>query len=1737
MRPILFVLLGAVTAGCSVPGVDFTELDGGDDVDAVDAPPGGLALVVSASTVTVSEGAEASFTVVLPQAPAGAVFVAVQSSDEVVLGSRPDLLVFEAVNWDQPQTVTLSGKDDADALDEIAGVTLTSAAAGDASVQVVVDDDDALRVVTTPAASLEVDEGATTTVAVKLSAIPAGDVVLEVGSLDPASAAVAPGTLTFTPVDWDTAQDVLVTGVQDDDTEHEDTSLTFGAPGSPDVDGATLAVRVVDDEVLNIVPSVSNLGTLIEGGTTSFTVRLSYPPPADLDVAVASSDPSALAVSPAALRFTTSNWSTPQTVTVEAPQDQDVVDETPAVTLTTAATMPRTIAVAIDDDDEQEVLFAPATVAVVENATAALSVHLRYEPAAPVTVTVASAAATVATVTPASLVFTPGDYAQPQVVTVRGAEDQDAAAAMTAVRLESLSPPLTADVPVTVADNDVLHIETDVTAVSLTETTTATFQVRLTAAPVSTLAVTPLSSDVTAVTVSPATLSFTASNWNAYQTVTVTGVDDVDAAADTVILSLTSAATPAVTVTATVTDVDQQAIVASPATSVSVDEGATATIGVRLQHQPSSNVIVAVSSSATAAATVAPATLTFSPTNYATNQTVTVTGVDDVDTASATAVVTLASAGLASVPIEVAVTDNDVLAIDLDVASLSISEGASGAIRVRLSAQPPGTVTVSASSSDTGAATVMPASLSFSAATWNTPQTLTVTGVDDADVAGESVTITLTSPGIPPRTAEVAVTDDDVLGVVTTPATIALGEAGSATFQARLSRAPASNVTVGVASSDPGAATVAPTSLTFSPQTWDTYQTVTVTGVADVDLANEAITIDLTGANVTPAAVAAAITDDDMQVVTVASGSIVVTEGGSGTVGVRLQYQPSTDVVVTASSANAAITTVSPATLTFTPASYATPQPLTIAGVDDPDAAPGTTTVSLTSPGATGASIAVTVTDDDPLGVATSMASMIVGEQSSSTLGVRLTAQPSANVTISVSSSDSGAATVSPSTLTFTPANWDAYQNVTIAGVDDADAADETVSVTCSGTGVITRTVSVTVDDDDQLTIIASTSSVSMTEGGIATFTVRLGAQPQATTAVAVTSADAGAVTVSPSSLSFTTANWATSQTVTVTGVDDLDMAAESVALSLTAGGLDPVTVTASVTDPDVQRVLASPATLTVGEGATGTVTVSLAHEPAANTTVTVSVAASIATASASTLTFTPTNYATAQTLTITGTQDADAVDDTTSLSLTSTGATPAAVALTIDDDESLTFVTSATMYTVFEGATATVQVRLSAQPTSTVTVGVTSTDTSAATVSPGTLTFTTSNWSTYQTVTVTGVQDADSSNDYPDVRFASSGYTSVDVEGLAYDNDTIVTDLSSLALYEQGSATLQVRLTAPPPASVTVAVVSSDTNTATLSVSTRTFTTSNWNTYQLVPVSGVNDADVTNDAVNITLSSTGYTTRTVPAVVHDNDTIAPEVSQLSVAEYETLPLRVRLAAQPIGNVVVSATMSASGVVSRTPSTLTFTPSDWSTYQTVSVTGSGDADTDNDVVTMSFSATGLSTATTTITAVETLQLAVLPYSDNGGAGTITGPGINCSVGSTGTCSARYRVGTTVTLTATGGPSSAFWHWDYCPQPSGDTCTVVMNQGVTTGVHAYFPRVVSLTVTKTGNGTVVDQWNALNCGSVCSWAYHWVATVGLTATPAAGWSFSHWTGACAGQGASCTATFDVNTTTHAVFTSP
>ena len=102
---------------------------------------------------------------------------------------------------------------------------------------------------------------------------------------------------------------------------------------------------------------------------------------------------------------------------------------------------------------------------------------------------------------------------------------------------------------------------------------------------------------------------------------------------------------------------------------------------------------------------------------------------------------------------------------------------------------------------------------------------------------------------------------------------------------------------------------------------------------------------------------------------------------------------------------------------------------------------------------------------------------------------------------------------------------------------------------------------------------------------------------------------------------------------------------------------------------------------------------------------------------------------------------------------------------------------TSADSVTVPEGGTATFQVKLSTAPVSptTVTVSWVSGDTHVAVQSGGSRVFNASTWNTYQTVTLSAAEDADTVNYAAVIRCSASGLASKDVTATEQDNDGVV--------------------------------------------------------------------------------------------------------------------------------------------------------------------------------------------------------------------------------------------------------------------------------------------------------------------------------------------------------------------------
>ena len=148
----------------------------------------------------------------------------------------------------------------------------------------------------------------------------------------------------------------------------------------------------------------------------------------------------------------------------------------------------------------------------------------------------------------------------------------------------------------------------------------------------------------------------------------------------------------------------------------------------------------------------------------------------------------------------------------------------------------------------------------------------------------------------------------------------------------------------------------------------------------------------------------------------------------------------------------------------------------------------------------------------------------------------------------------------------------------------------------------------------------------------------------------------------------------------------------------------------------------------------------------------------------------------------------------------------------TVNQAAPVLLVTSADSVSVPEGGTATFQVRLSAQPSSDVSVSVTrfSGDTDISVQSGSSLTFTTSNWSTNQTVTLSAAEDTDTANGSAVIRLSASGIPNKDVTATEADNDggipptVTITSPTSNPAYSAPSSALTVGGTASDNVGVT---------------------------------------------------------------------------------------------------------------------------------------------------------------------------------------------------------------------------------------------------------------------------------------------------------------------------------------------
>ena len=491
---------------------------------------------------------------------------------------------------------------------------------------------------------------------------------------------------------------------------------------------------------------------------------------------------------------------------------------------------------------------------------------------------------------------------------------------------------------------------------------------------------------------------------------------------------------------------------------------------------------------------------------------------------------------------------------------LVVDEGTTGSYTVELTEEPTGTVAVTIAGHAGTDVTLSDTQLTFTTTDWNSPQTVSVTALEDGDAVDDTVTLTHTVStgggydGVTLPDLEVTVADNDG-GIVADPASLTVAEGGTGSYVLTLTRRPTSPVTVNVTAVG-GGVTVDPATLTFTATDWDMEKMVTVTGSQDTDKNDETVTLRhaatgggyaVVAGDAHSALVAVTVHDDEATVpgapeLRAAAGNQSATldwtppgdDGGTQVTG--YEYDRDGGAAEAAGDGDAR-------TYTVDGLANGTDYTFRVRAVN--------------RIGQGGWSPAQTVRPV-PRTLRLTPSALVVDEGTSGSYTVELTEAPTGTVTVTIAGATGTDVTLSDTQLTFTTTTWDSPQTVSVTAREDDDAVDDTVTLTFTVSGggydgVTLPDLEVTVADNDG-GIVADPASLTVAEGVTGSYGLTLTRRPTTPVTVNVT-AVGGGVTANPATLTFTADNFATAQTVSVTGSQDADKNDETVTLRHAATG------------------------------------------------------------------------------------------------------------------------------------------------------------------------------------------------------------------------------------------------------------------------------------------------------------------------------------------------------------------------------------------------------------------------------------------------------------------------------------------------------------------------------------------------------------------------------------------------------
>ncbi|MEL7034765.1 MAG: DUF4347 domain-containing protein [Cyanobacteria bacterium J06592_8] len=1207
---------------------------------------------------------------------------------------------------------------------------------------------------------------------------------------------------------------------------------------------------ITDNENVGVIviPPSEPRTTEEEGEPTTYQLRLSSQPTADVTITLTSDNPNEGNPSPETITFTPADWNIPQTVTVTGVDDNINDRDVEYNIISTAssfdpnyngATISNVTLINEDDDDSGISLTPPVEATTTEDGTPVnFGYVLESQPLADVTINLTNTNPNEGTLSTQSLIFTPTNWNLPQTVTVTGVDDNinDGDVNYT---ITSIASSLDADyngfvlpdVSLTNQDNDTLGVvfTPPVERITTEDGTSISLGYVLSSQPLADVVINLENTDPSEGTLSTPALTFTPENWNLPQTVTVTGVDDNIVDGDVNYNIVTTAISEDINynnieiedLIITNQDNDQVGVILTQTLeTVTTEIGGSVELELILSSQPTADVVVNFNSSNPNEGIISPEAIIFTPENWNLPQTATVIGVDDsvVDGDIGYIVTSTVNSldgnynGFVLPDVSLTNQDNDTLGVVFTppVERITTEDGTSISLGYVLSSQPLADVVINLENTDPSEGTLSTPALTFTPENWNLPQTVTVTGVDDNIVDGDvnyNIVTTAISEDINYNNIEIEdliITnqDNDQVGVILTQTleTVTTEIGGSVELELILSSQPTADVVVNFNSSNPNEGIISPEAIIFTPENWNLPQTATVIGVDD------------------------SVVDGDI-------GYIVTSTVNS--LDVNYNNFPLAEIPF----------------------------------------------VNL---------------DNDERGVTLVPPDELVTTEEGESIDFEfiLNSEPTADVTINLENTNPNEGTLSTESLIFTTENWNNPQVFTVTGVDD-NIVDGNVNYNIIPTilsedltynnlelGNITLT---NLDNDISGILVSPTTGLTTNEAGdVATFDVVLTSQPTADVRFNLNSSNPNEGSLTISEIVFTPENWNIPQIVIVTGVDD-NITDGDLSYSILTdvavsddpvyNGINPDDVILVNADNEIPGITVTPVEGLVTSETEGSDTFELVLNTEPIDNVTIGISSSDITegiVSTDAVTFTPENWNIPQFVTVTGVDDN--VDDgdvaysiLTSPDLLTTDPNynqfdPSDINVTNTDNETAEIlITPTTGLTTSEaGETANFDVILASQPLANVTLNLASSNPAEGVLGIETLIFTPENWEIPQTVTITGVDDPIADGDINYTIFTGeaesldpqyNGFNPEDLTVINTDNETpgiTVSPTTGLTTSEAGeTASFDVVLNTQPLDNVLLNLSSDNPAEGVALIPSLIFTPDNWNLPQTVTVAGVDEFEV----------------------------------------------------------------------------------------------------------------------------------------------------------------------------------------------------------------------------------------------------------------------------------------------------